>query len=412
MVRLIIDHSGYHLRNLGDVAMLQGALQRIRSIVPQAELRVITSDSDRLERFAPDASPVPHQLPQVLERRRLFPVPHRLIPSPLRGWVLQWEQEKRVLRMKQNLGRMSRVDPSAAEWIHLLRSCDAIIATGGGYLTDSFADHAFRVLTHLSLAQALEKPTAFFGQGIGPIKNERLVRATKHVLSRSQVVGLREPTMGPAWLKAEGIDGHVTGDDALEIMDFEANGKGIDRSAPIGLNIRATEYAGMDARALERIQVELEEMAKADKQTFLPVPIDFVKDASDERSALSCIPQGCLDAAYIRPKTPRDVMALAARCRFVITGSYHAALFALAQGVPVVGIEATSYYRGKFDGLEALYPGGVQRYHSGDKAGIPLNILCKQAEAVGEQQREGWRCESIRLCESGRYLIENFLSGL
>ena len=41
------------------------------------------------------------------------------------------------------------------------------------------------------------------------------------------------------------------------------------------------------------------------------------------------------------------------RCRLVIVGSYHAAVFALAQGVSAIGLAGNAYYLQKFEGLAA-----------------------------------------------------------
>ena len=47
-----------------------------------------------------------------------------------------------------------------------------------------------------------------------------------------------------------------------------------------------------------------------------------------------------------------------ARCRVVVTGAYHAAVFALAQGIPVVCLSNSPYYQTKFEGLEDLFGRG------------------------------------------------------
>jgi colanic acid/amylovoran biosynthesis protein len=39
-----------------------------------------------------------------------------------------------------------------------------------------------------------------------------------------------------------------------------------------------------------------------------------------------------------------------------VTGSYHAAVFGLAQGVPAVCLTRSRYYDAKFAGLQALFP--------------------------------------------------------
>jgi len=46
------------------------------------------------------------------------------------------------------------------------------------------------------------------------------------------------------------------------------------------------------------------------------------------------------------------------RCRVLVTGSYHAAVFALAQGTPVVCLANSAYYSDKFLGLLEQFRGG------------------------------------------------------
>ena len=49
--------------------------------------------------------------------------------------------------------------------------------------------------------------------------------------------------------------------------------------------------------------------------------------------------------------SPEDVINCIARTRLVLTGSYHAAVFALAMGRPAICVAASGYYRSKFYGL-------------------------------------------------------------
>ena len=51
--------------------------------------------------------------------------------------------------------------------------------------------------------------------------------------------------------------------------------------------------------------------------------------------------------------------ARVARCRVVVSGSYHGAVFALARGIPAVGLAATPYYEQKLHGLSAAYGGAM-----------------------------------------------------
>jgi colanic acid/amylovoran biosynthesis protein len=54
--------------------------------------------------------------------------------------------------------------------------------------------------------------------------------------------------------------------------------------------------------------------------------------------------------------TTDALAASAANCRVIVTGSYHAAVFGLGQGVPAICLTKSAYYDAKFAGLRALFP--------------------------------------------------------
>src|SRR5439155_8100354 len=59
--RILVDNSGYALTNMGDVAMLQGGVTRLRRLWPDADVAVLTSRPERLARYVPSARPVIHR---------------------------------------------------------------------------------------------------------------------------------------------------------------------------------------------------------------------------------------------------------------------------------------------------------------------------------------------------------------
>src|SRR5262249_16488538 len=56
----------------------------------------------------------------------------------------------------------------------------------------------------------------------------------------------------------------------------------------------------------------------------------------------------------------RKVIDQIVKCRAVVTGSYHAGVFALALGVPVVGLARSQYYIDKFHGLAHQFGVGCE----------------------------------------------------
>jgi colanic acid/amylovoran biosynthesis protein len=200
------------------------------------------------------------------------------------------------------------------------------------------------------------------GQGVGPMTDAGVLRRAREVLPSVDLIGLRERVSGVPLLRELGVPPArmlVTGDDALELA--------LDRPvAPaddiLGLNLRRARYSGIDEPAEQAIRRAVGRFLRDTGASPLAVPVSFVPKESDLRSIASLVP----DAADLKDGAdgatgdaqwvpPRAVAALAGRCRAVLTGSYHAAVFALAHGRPVVGVRGSAYYDQKFTGLADLF---------------------------------------------------------
>jgi colanic acid/amylovoran biosynthesis protein len=92
----------------------------------------------------------------------------------------------------------------------------------------------------------------------------------------------------------------------------------------------------------------------------------------------------------------------------VLTGSYHAAVFALAQGVPTVCLVRSPYYAGKFDGLAALFPSACSVVGL-DDAALPatLDQALVAAWSIGRRARELARRSARAQRRSGRDAYED-----
>ena len=78
-----------------------------------------------------------------------------------------------------------------------------------------------------------------------------------------------------------------------------------------------------------------------------------------------------------------------ARCRVVITGSYHAGVFALSQGIPVVAIVNSDYYSSKFIGLADQFGGGVEIVDLKDKNPLQkLELAIYQSISMDKKAKE------------------------
>ncbi len=416
-MRILVENSGYHLRNLGDVAMLQGAVSRIKSLMADAQLQIVCSDPERLQRLIPGTEPVSNHLTQRALVERMSHVPYRLLPRFLRSRIRERDRYLRVAHPQRLASRLCRSPhPDSAHWLDLLKGADAVIATGGGFLTDSFEEHALSVLTSLSLAQYLHKPTALLGQGLGPIEHAALRKAVTRILGKADLLTLREAVLGPTLLQQMDLQSHpgvcVAGDDALEIIPVRmAPQKGL----RMGITVRLSSYAGVNDSALEMLSTELQNLRveSAGNFEFCPLPIDLLHPGSnDETAAYSLLKALPITSDYQTPSDPSDVVDLAFTCSVTLSGSYHSALFSIAQGVPVIAVQGSAYYAGKFAGLEAMFPGSIQVFNVNQAQPGDLQRCLDQVLAIPDSVRCTWVERGSHFRELGRAHYGRFFASL
>jgi len=131
-------------------------------------------------------------------------------------------------------------------------------------------------------------------------------------------------------------------------------------------------------------------------------------DAVSLRALLSRAPAG---TGIVIPDitSPQALISAAASCRALVTGSYHAAVFGLAQGVPAVCLSKSSYYDAKFGGLQALYPGAcfVVPLDAPDYA-ARLSAAIGQAWDLPAPARAAARDATVRMRDNGRDAYAQF----
>lgn len=404
-MRILVDQSGYDLLNIGDVAMLQACVARLRQQWPDAEIMVIAHEPARLASYCPGTRAVTRSL-----------AGHRLLRCLPRKPQLASEQVWKVVAPyfcgRVASGRAAGERPGTA--IQAVQAADVVVASGGGYLTDSWWWHAAGVLSLLSLAQRLGKPTAMFGQGIGPIARPWLRAQAGAVLPELRVLGLREDRMGRDLALSLGTRTAamtLTGDDALELIDGTSAAAG----HALGLSVRVAGYAGVAPGAAADIGDVVTGVARELGVPLAGLPVSrYPADAdlaalrallgSGRSSGLTGAGLGLEDIT-----SPPALAAAAGGCRAIVTGSYHAAVFGLAQGVPVVCLTKSAYYEGKFGGLRALFPGAcsVVPLDPPDYA-ARLTAAIRHAWCLPDEARAAARGTAARLRDAGRAAYAQF----
>ncbi len=365
-MHILIDSGSYHALNVGDVAMLQAAVTRLHRLSPNASIAAVTNAPATLAVHCPGVQPVPLAGRVAFLSDRFIGRASELLPLRVRTAL---ERVETRLRRNAPAGlstfiaakrAMALRDDWAAprEYVDAIRRADLVVATGAGVFTDAFLENALGVLTTLELALQFRVPTALMGQGLGPVSHDTLRRRMADILPRVDLIALRERSESLRLLRALGVSPDrvvVTGDDAIEMANQRTP---LTIGEAIGVNLRIAGYAGTSDRAVDAIRPAIHAARQQFGATLAAVPIAHHPDCHDGVAIRQVICGDDSDVPLVELATPLEAVVQVSRCRVVVTGSYHAAVFALAQGIPVVAMAASAYYRDKFGGLAELFPGG------------------------------------------------------
>jgi polysaccharide pyruvyl transferase WcaK-like protein len=370
-VRILLDGLEHSLTNMGDVAMLQVAVARLRRWWPDALIEAVVDAPERLARYCPGVRPIPWRGYRRWLHENRMPIGSRLysrVPLVQAGRLSRLEMRMRhrwpALNRSLIEVRLKRSVVDSADthaFLESLRAADLVVIAGGGGITDVFKDWAMEVLETLWMAVRQDMPTAMLSQGFGPIRDPLLSAQAKRVLPSVGLIAIREERTGRQLLQSLNVSPDrviTTGDDAIELAYGcrTANaGRGI------GVNLRMASYSEIDGRMIDMIRQALYEAAATHEAELIPVPISFQRGESDVRSIQTLLNgHGDTSQAGEGLDDPVRVIEQVKRCRVVVTGSYHPAVFALSQGIPVVGLAKSEYYLQKFLGLADQFGAGIE----------------------------------------------------
>lgn len=387
-------------KNLGDVAMLQAAVGRLLWLWPDARIDVLTDSPSNLARFCPGALPLPREGCACWQRNHvLLGGYHQRIPAWLsvRLSALKWaigtrwpSLVDRLTLLKLENRDPQELLPSLKAFLKARNGCDLFVVCGSGGFADSCQSWNLFILGTLAGALSRGKKVAMLGQGMGPLSNSQTLSWARRVFPRVNLIALRGTEGGQQLLQRLGVHPAVvvtTGDDAIELASqVPVNAL---RTA-IGVNLRVAPYSGVDANAFAVVGSVLRQCVRKFEAKVLPIPIafhDYANDVESSRQLLTGVDNAeCLG---VIPDSPLKLMERTARCRIVVTGAYHAAVFALAQGIPAVCLSNSDYYSAKFAGLKKSYPRGCWSLSLGhsdlkERLSVAIDEAWESADSVRE----------------------------
>jgi colanic acid/amylovoran biosynthesis protein len=365
--------------NMGDVAMLQVAVARLRTLWPDEELRIFTSDAEALARHCPGVTPV--MLPdhpgwctdRYLGGRLHTWLPERLsdrlADAVVRTACRAPSLREHLLRVRSTMRRVDR--RSLRAFIDTIARARLLVVGGAGGVADHFGDYANLVLLALQCARRRGIPTAIMSHGFGPLTTPHLRAKAAAVLPAVDAIALREARSSRPLLISLGVglDRVVTtGDDAIELAYDERPAA---LGCAVGINLRLARAAGVTERDIVPVRDGVRRFVSACPAPLVGLPI--ARQRGLDVSAIQQMLDGLPDALRVdgdgvpsnrdvdagqELDTPLKVIRRTGRCRIVVTGAYHAAVFALAQGVPAVCLARTPYFHDKFLGLADQFGAG------------------------------------------------------
>jgi polysaccharide pyruvyl transferase WcaK-like protein len=407
-MRILVEPSDYRLLNRGDAASLCAALDGLRALWPEAVIEVLTEDPASVLAIAPSvttrstAGHAAWNWPEVVGGV----VPRRLlgtfdtIPTSADAEIrARWPG-----LAERRLRRACPAHAGAAEmqgYLAAVAGADLVVVTGMGGITDEFGVYAIGVLGTLSLAAGHGVPSAMLSQQIGPAVSGRLRRVARRVLPDVGMIALRESRRSLSMVRELGVDpGNVrtTGDDTVAFVHALSSptpGHGM------GLNLRAASYSGLDRAMAARVGAVVRAASERLGAPLVGLPVSE-NEEEDDAGVISRMSDPEDPAPYPAITDLPGFVALVQKCRIVVAGSYHAAVFAVAQGVPAVCITNSPYYDQKFAGLRDLFGEGCEVVGLGDTWPADLETAIDRAWARAHEVRAPLLHAAARQVEAGR----------
>jgi colanic acid/amylovoran biosynthesis protein len=376
--------------NMGDVAMLQVAVARLRTLWPWDRICVFTSDPAALLRYCPEVAPV--LLPEAPAW-----CTDRYLGGPLHSWLSErWSDRlldlHRAVTCRTPRLRGSLITLRAAltgddlhtylEFADTIGASRMLVTSGAGGLADHFRDYTNLVLLALQTARARRVPTAMMSHGFGPLTMPDLRAKAAAILPSVDAIAVRETRASVPLLASLGVPGDrvmSTGDDAIALA-YEARPAAL--GCGVGINLRVARSAASKDSDVPVVREGLWRFAQVRPAPLVPLPIARQRDL-DALVIRQLIGQDDAMGDGRELDTPLKVIHQVGRCRIVVTGAYHAAVFALAQGVPAVCLARSPYFMDKFLGLADQFGSGCHLV-SLDDPDVPARLVDAMEQAWAE----------------------------
>ena len=400
--------------NMGDVSMLQISVDRLHRLFHEVRVEVLTDSAENLARYCPAARPLDNRGRALwFANGVLLGRYARLAPEWLVSLLVWFRRKIRSrfpnLQKAILIGRLKRQNrPEEAEaigaFVRSLQNADLLLICGAGGFYDGSRGWNMDILDLIEAANQRSIPVVMLGQGFGPLSDPSVLKRAAKILPLVDFITLRGGRGSLDLLRSMGVSEskvQSTGDEALELAYASRSGE---CGQALGINIRFLASAWTDHNDIESIRPVLHEFARRHNVPLIPLPIAIHLGTRDDL-AIKQLLIGFDEQSDGGESldSPLKVIKQAALCRVVVTGAYHAAVFALAQGIPVVALAKSDYFCKKLLGLEDQFGEGCQTVLL-NEPDLPrrLQSALEKAWQNADKMREPLQTVTLRQIELSR----------
>ncbi|MDZ7319277.1 MAG: polysaccharide pyruvyl transferase family protein [candidate division KSB1 bacterium] len=370
-MRILLDQAVHDHRNRGNNSLLEVALRRFTKFWPEASFDVISISPHFCKVYLENVQPVDPV--NFYDLKSKFDRLYQYVPKPVwyllfelreaiakkTGLVLSTEQIRSIVKgaAKSKTEIISRADDGlqsmeneSVEPYQNIGQYDLYVPTGGGYFCDSDKRFLMPLLDRIATAHAQGVITIMVGQGMGPIQDLEIIEKARKVLPKVDYLLIREEKLTRPLLDSLDMPSEkilMTGDDAIELA-FVAREENLGNG--IGISLRVTSYTDVNAQHLDTIRPVILNAARKYNAPLVAAPIDTNED---DRKYIADLARGYtrIEKSWKRFESTGEVIKRISRCRIMISGTFHGAVFAISQGIPVIALAKSTEYANKISGL-------------------------------------------------------------
>jgi colanic acid/amylovoran biosynthesis protein len=392
---VVLILGGVTHENRGDLAMIEGLIAWLRETAPALEPVLSSWNPERSTRaFGVRSIPSPD-----IDMMVWGPSRWRRVVMALKG--LRLVVAACLFRWVSVKAAEALASPRTVGFLRELDRARAMVVHGSGSFNSLWWYDWLYPKTACCLAGRVRGvPTVIASQGIGPLDHP-LDRLVSRVFFRSVAfVGVRDGEASTSLAHSLGARRSTTwhtGDDSLLLKaesslaaDTALREAGVpDRRLLLGVNFRDSSSYSPSHRegGTERLARLLDRVADDSRAHVVFVPISY-DTADDDRKSAAAVANAMANPATAIVLTAEypavSLRAIIGRMHLCIGTSYHFLLFALAEGVPALGLYKNAYYRQKQLGLFSLYR--LDRYSVDMLSAGPDQIEALAAELLARRQ--------------------------